>query len=236
MRRRRREALESTLPLTDYVKILSPSHPGQTDSTPSNPSLTADSLPSTAANVSSSDSSSIDSSATSLFYLNYQFLSVGNLQIILSGDIDYLELQGCFLVPRREILDDFVEHYFLHVHPLLPLFNEADFWKMYDQRGAGDPSSPKISLLVFQALMFASCNVCVTDSETAQRKWLTSMQFTSTETIKALGFPGIRQAKASFYRKAKVYLLTLTPDSPCTYQPFFPSCSSISKPSLRPLR
>lgn len=164
MRRRRRDALENNPALTDYVKILSPSHGAQPESNSANPTFSAEALPSNAANASSSQPHPTDSSDTSVFYLNYQFLSVGNLQILLSGDIDYLELQGCFLIPRREILDDFIDHYFLHVHPLLPLFNEADFWKMYSHRGSGDSTGPKISLLVFQAVMFASCNVSIVET------------------------------------------------------------------------
>jgi hypothetical protein len=156
--------LENNPALTDYVKILSPSHGAQPESNSANPTLSAESLPSNTDNASSSHLNTTDSSDTSVFYLNYQFLSVGNLQILLSGDIDYLELQGCFLIPRREILDDFIDHYFLHVHPLLPLFNEADFWKMYCHRGSGDSTGSKISLLVFQAVMFASCNVSIVET------------------------------------------------------------------------
>ncbi|CAM1502789.1 Fc.00g075650.m01.CDS01 [Cosmosporella sp. VM-42] len=188
MRRRRKESASAANrdALTEYVRILSPSDDAPPRTEAKESMSTAESLLHPSTDALTDTPSLADTPSSSVFYLNYQFLSVGNLQNLLSGDIDYLELQGCFLVPRRDILDDIVQHFFLHVHPLLPLFNEADFWQMYGQRGAANASTPKTSLLVFQAFMFASCN------------------FTSAKTIKTLGFSDIRQAKASFYRKAKL--------------------------------
>ncbi len=93
-------------------------------------------------------------------YSYYPFLAISNLPGILPQDVNYLELQGCLRVPTRTILDEFVQQYFLHVHPLLPLFNEGDFWELYCQQGAGSvPPAGRMSLLVFQAVLFAACNV-----------------------------------------------------------------------------
>lgn len=131
-----------------------------------------------------------------IFYPNYSFLTIGNLQSVFSGDVDYLELQGCFLVPKREILDDLVQQYFLHVHPFLPLLHEGHFWQMYHQPRAANPPALRMSLLVFQALMFSSCN------------------FASPETLQALGFSTARQAKAGFYRRAKLLYDFDTESSP----------------------
>ena len=167
MRRRRKESAGAANrdALSEYVRVLSPSDDAS-HGTEVNVSLSTDRplLDHSTSKVTPSPSLADSPPSSSVFYLNYQFLSVGNLQNLLSGDIDYLELQGCFLVPRREILDDIVQHFFLHVHPLLPLFNEADFWQMYSQRGASEASALKTSLLVFQAFMFASCNVSFADA------------------------------------------------------------------------
>lgn len=54
-------------------------------------------------------------------------------------------------------MDQILRQYFLHVHPLLPLLNEGDFWEMYYNNGSGN--TPKMSLLVLQSIMFVSCNV-----------------------------------------------------------------------------
>lgn len=93
-------------------------------------------------------------------YSYYPFLAISNLSSILPQDVNYLELQGCLRVPTRAVLDEFVQQYFLHVHTLLPLFNEGNFWELYCQQGVGGmPPRGRMSLLVFQAMLFATCNV-----------------------------------------------------------------------------
>ncbi|CAK7215769.1 hypothetical protein SBRCBS47491_002596 [Sporothrix bragantina] len=133
-------------------------------------------------------------------YSYYPFLAISNLSGILPQDVNYLELQGCLRVPTRSILDEFVQQYFLHVHPLLPLFNEGDFWELYCQQpggGGGGPSGEgRMSLLVFQALLFATCN------------------FVSRNSIRALGFSTIRLARAALYRRAKLLYDFETESSP----------------------
>ncbi|KAK6215270.1 fungal specific transcription factor domain-containing protein [Colletotrichum tabaci] len=119
-------------------------------------------------------------------YSFYPFLSLGNLHGIPPQDVNYLELQGCLRIPTRTILDEFVQQYFLHVHPLLPMLNEGDFWDVYCLNPNGYVPNEKLSLLVFQAMLFSSCN------------------FVSRQTIKTLGFPSIRAARAAFYRRAKL--------------------------------
>lgn len=73
-------------------------------------------------------------------------------------DVNFLDSQGCLRVPTRPILDEFVQQYFLHVHPLLPFLNEGDFWNLYCHQGSGG-TGEKMSLLVFQAMLFSCCNV-----------------------------------------------------------------------------
>lgn len=91
----------------------------------------------------------------------YPWLAISNLANILPQDVQYLDMQGCLRVPTRAVLDEFVQQYFLHVHPLLPLFNEGDFWEMYCHQGFGAAPTEKMSLLVFQSMLFATCNVSV---------------------------------------------------------------------------
>lgn len=118
-------------------------------------------------------------------YSYYPFLAVNNLHNILPQDVNYLEQQGCLRVPTREIFDEFMQQYFLHVHPMMPFIDEGHFWDMYGHYGSGG-SGEKMSLLVLQAMLFASCN------------------FVSKPNIKALGFPSIRAARALLYRRAKL--------------------------------
>ncbi|KAF2970947.1 hypothetical protein GQX73_g2581 [Xylaria multiplex] len=118
-------------------------------------------------------------------YSYYQFLTIGNLHNVMPQDVNYLESQGCLRIPTRVILDEFMQQYFLHVHPLLPFISEGDFWNLYCHQGGGRPGE-KMSLLVFQAMMFSCCN------------------FVSKTSIKALGFPDIRTARATLYRRTKL--------------------------------
>lgn len=95
----------------------------------------------------------------SVVYTYYPYLTLDNLYNCMPQDVDFMEAEGCFHLPTRATLDQIVRQYFLHVHPLLPLLHEGDFWDMYYNR-RGDGEEPlKMSLLVFQAIMFASCNV-----------------------------------------------------------------------------
>ncbi|KAJ5496526.1 hypothetical protein N7463_008513 [Penicillium fimorum] len=120
-----------------------------------------------------------------VLYCHYPFLVINNICNIPPHDLNFLELQGCLRVPTRDLLYELVQQYFLHVHPILPLVNEGDFWDLYFHC-ADDPPRKPISLLVFQAILFASCN------------------FISSSTVYALGFPSIRGMRASYYRHAKL--------------------------------
>jgi hypothetical protein len=75
-------------------------------------------------------------------------------------DFNHLNTQGCLRVPSKPILDEFIRHYFLYIHPLLPLLNEADFWNAYDPipSNTANPGTP-VSMLLLQSMMFASCTV-----------------------------------------------------------------------------
>lgn len=121
---------------------------------------------------------------TNITYSYYPFLSISNLHNVMPQDVNFLDSQGCLRVPTRPILDEFVQQYFLHVHPLLPFLNEGDFWNLYCHQGSGG-TGEKMSLLVFQAMLFSCCN------------------YVSKTSIKALGFPDIRTARATMYRRTK---------------------------------
>ncbi|KAG5761624.1 hypothetical protein H9Q72_010280 [Fusarium xylarioides] len=123
--------------------------------------------------------------STTVLFVHYPYLKIHNIHSIAQQDLNYMEAQGCLHVPSRPILDNFVEQYFRHQHPFLPLLNEGDFWEMYSQKESTGPQST-ISLLVFQAMLFASCN------------------FVSLHIIKQLGFSSLRTARAEFYRRTKL--------------------------------
>jgi hypothetical protein len=75
------------------------------------------------------------------------------------AEIRNLERQLCFQVPSGALLDEFVRQYFLYVHPCLPMLNEGVFWSMYSKRPHTGPEALSCSLVVFQAILFASSRV-----------------------------------------------------------------------------
>lgn len=92
-------------------------------------------------------------------YTYYPFIEVNNLSAIPPQDVNYLDLQGCLRVPTKTILDEFVKQFFLHVHPIMPLLNEGDFWEMYASQSQGTHVSTRISLLMIHAMLFSVCGV-----------------------------------------------------------------------------
>lgn len=87
-------------------------------------------------------------------------LELDSLFRLPPDDVRFLETKGCLHIPRRQPLDELVRHYFLHVHPFLPVINEADFWKAYNQNHKSDCQS-STSLFIFQAMLSVSCVVSI---------------------------------------------------------------------------
>ena len=63
-------------------------------------------------------------------------------------------------MPQRAALDDFLRQYFLHVHPMLPILNEKDFWLSYNSV-EGDVEY-EMPMLVLQGVLFISSGVSMT--------------------------------------------------------------------------
>ena len=70
----------------------------------------------------------------------------------------FLEKKDCFLVPIKRISDTFMRCYFMYFHPLMPLFDEAQFWSSYE-RHINSSNPDLLSLLEFQSILFVSCAV-----------------------------------------------------------------------------
>ena len=80
------------------------------------------------------------------------------MQLLPREDLAFLASKTCLSVPDRTVVDDFVRQYFLHIHPSMPVLDEAAFWDMYLH--SGEDVDGRVSLFVFQALLFVSCAVC----------------------------------------------------------------------------
>ncbi|EHY57967.1 hypothetical protein ABEF92_002349 [Exophiala dermatitidis] len=118
-----------------------------------------------------------------VLYSYYPFLSADTIYQLDQEELQFLETLGCYRVPARASLDEFIKAYFLYIHPLQPLLDEAEFWRAYSTPSSC--STKPISIFVFQAMLFAACS------------------FVPFSTIQRLGFSNYYAARATFYRRAK---------------------------------
>ncbi|KAL4964936.1 Zn(II)2Cys6 transcription factor [Aspergillus stella-maris] len=114
-------------------------------------------------------------------FATYHFLELRGLKTLDREDIAFLASKGCLSIPEKSVLDEFVRQYFLQVHPSSPVIDEAEFWRVYRNPGTGK----KISLFVFQAILFAGS------------------PYISTETIRKCGWTDKRNARNTLYKRVK---------------------------------
>ncbi|KAL4910151.1 hypothetical protein BDW74DRAFT_173617 [Aspergillus multicolor] len=99
-----------------------------------------------------------------------------------TNNLAFVKAQMALKVPIQEVLDVFVKHYFLYVHPFLPVVDEALFWRKYRSL---DASAGKISTLLFQTMLFAAS------------------PFVPMEAAKECGYDSLISARDDLYRRAK---------------------------------
>ncbi|KAJ4138597.1 hypothetical protein NW768_002447 [Fusarium equiseti] len=121
-----------------------------------------------------------------VLYSTQSFLTLNALGGIPEQDVDFLEHNRCFHLPSRTVQEDFIYQYFLYLHPYYPLINERDFWDMYMSRNTDARETPTMSLLVFQAMLFAASS------------------FVSPAVLKNAGYTNVKVARNIFYRRAKL--------------------------------
>ena len=78
-----------------------------------------------------------------------------------------------------------MRQYFLHIQPCTPVIDESVFWNLY-REDSQDASASKLSLVLFQAMLFASS------------------PYISLETAQACGFENKRIAWNALYQRTKV--------------------------------
>jgi hypothetical protein len=89
-------------------------------------------------------------------YTQYAFVESQQLMSLPSEDVALLTSKDCFSLPNSNSIDEFVREYFKHIHPSVPVLDEAEFWRIYRN---DQSTGPKISLFVLQSLLLASCPV-----------------------------------------------------------------------------
>ncbi|KAF9884563.1 hypothetical protein FE257_001508 [Aspergillus nanangensis] len=114
------------------------------------------------------------------------FLNLERLSSLPMSDVHLLMVNGCLEIPPKPALDVFLRKYFLLLHPLVPILNEAEFWGGYLQSSESPSYPPRVSLFVFQAMLLASC------------------AFVPIETIHQCNFRDIHEARRVLYNRAKI--------------------------------
>lgn len=98
-------------------------------------------------------------------------------------EVAYLEKKGALTLPdpgfRNELLRSYVEF----VHPYMPLLDLQDFVSIVDQT---DESAGRISLILFQAVMFAGS------------------AFVDMSHLRKAGYSTRKEARKDFFQKARV--------------------------------
>lgn len=101
-------------------------------------------------------------------------------------DMMHLWKKGAAVIPEIAFRNELLRSYIEFVHPYMPLLDVHDFLRIVD-KGTGE--NGKVSLLLFQAVMFAGVAF-------ADRSYLT-----------AAGYPTRRSARKAFYLKTRVCML-----------------------------
>lgn len=92
-------------------------------------------------------------------FSSYDYLQLRGLSTLPQDDIKFLDLKRCLHVPKRLLLNEFIQSYFLHVHPSLPALSEIEFWRSSERVDSGLETRPRISLFVLNSMLFASSQV-----------------------------------------------------------------------------
>ncbi|KAE8443383.1 hypothetical protein EG329_001942 [Mollisiaceae sp. DMI_Dod_QoI] len=104
-------------------------------------------------------------------------------QRMTSVDIDYLFAKGALSLPDDSVRNALLRSYLEYVHPYMPLVEIHELLQIIDD---GTGQSGRISLLLFQAIMFAGT------------------AFVGMEYLRAAGYSNRKAARKAFFQKARV--------------------------------
>ncbi|KAF7562021.1 hypothetical protein G7046_g2139 [Stylonectria norvegica] len=112
--------------------------------------------------------------------------SLPNKTSLTRSDVDTLASKGCFDLPNQWALDQLFRHYFLHVHPLLPLVDEVQFAELHSSSSTVDLlMSGRLSLLLLYGILY------------------TSSSYVPKSLVEAIGFTSLHHASSTFYDRAQ---------------------------------
>jgi len=100
-----------------------------------------------------------------------------------SVDIDYLFAKGALSLPEIPVRNALLRAYLEFVHPYMPLIEVQEFLQIIED---GNGENGKISLLLFQAVMFAGT------------------AFVDFDYLRMAGFSNRKAARKAFFQKSRV--------------------------------
>lgn len=100
-----------------------------------------------------------------------------------SADIDYLFAKGALSLPDIPVRDALFQSYLEYVHPYMPLIEVHETMEIVEE---GTGASGGISLLLFQAIMFAGA------------------AFVDMDYLRSAGFSDRKVARKALFQKARV--------------------------------
>jgi hypothetical protein len=109
-------------------------------------------------------------------------------QRITPADIDYLFAKGALSLPDIPVRNALFRSYFEFVHPCMPLVEIHELMSIVEEETG---ASGMISLLLFQAIMFAGT------------------AFVDIEYLRAAGYSNRKVARKAFFQKARVCILSM---------------------------
>lgn len=98
-------------------------------------------------------------------------------------EVAYLEKKGALTLPTGTLRSEMLRAYIEYVHPYMPLLELRDFLMTIDQV---DGSLGKVSLILFQAVMFAGS------------------AFIDMHYLRAAGYATRKEARKDFFQKTRV--------------------------------
>ena len=104
-----------------------------------------------------------------------------------ADEVAYLEKKGALAIPNPPLRNEMVRAYVEFVHPYMPLLDLHDFLPTIDRP---DGSLGKVSLILFQSVMFAGS------------------AFVDMRHLRAAGYANRKEARKDFFQKTRVSRMT----------------------------
>jgi hypothetical protein len=101
-----------------------------------------------------------------------------------SDDIDYLQNKGALTIPSNPLRAQLLQRFIEYVYGYMPLLDLAELLQAMELEGKD--AAPGLSLLLFQAIMFAGA------------------AFVDTEHLRAAGYCTRREARKDLFERVKV--------------------------------